>query len=418
MSAGYYHSALLRSDGLVVSTKADKAFSFRDGVTCVQVSAAEGWAVMLLSSGEVVVVKDGSDVVVTLEDWVTKHPGFPSSLEDGSEDDQEQVCRLPPLEDGVTYVQISAGRMHVVLLCSDGHVVACGDNRQGQCSIPELEAGVTYVQVSAGGGNAVGECSHTVLLRSDGIAVACGYKVDRMFSKVSDTTAYAQVSTGEDHVVLLRTDGGVDAFMRTGSRKDRRCRIPALDSGLAYVQVSAGGRHTALLRSDGWVVCCGDNEDGQCDIPPLREGVTYVQVSAGGDHTLLLRSDGSAVAVGEKSLGERDVPDPGDFTYVAFPEEHATKVIRERIVQLSFESSTAGHVSMRGFDLSGEMAVCLDMKAYATASDVLERLAAALAVHRPLLRGVLPDGHLLNAEPAAKTIGAIAGLEQALWATS
>jgi len=47
--------------------------------------------------------------------------------------------------------------------------MACGRNADGQCDIPGLEDGVTYSQVSAGG-------FHTVLLRSDGRAVACGSK--------------------------------------------------------------------------------------------------------------------------------------------------------------------------------------------------------------------------------------------------
>ena len=34
------------------------------------------------------------------------------------------------------YTQISAGTSHTVLLCSDGDAVAIGDNKYGQCNIP------------------------------------------------------------------------------------------------------------------------------------------------------------------------------------------------------------------------------------------------------------------------------------------
>jgi len=54
-----------------------------------------------------------------------------------------------------------------VLLRSDGGAVTCGDNESRQCDIPPLDENVTYTQVSAGG-------CHTVLLRSDGGAVTCG----------------------------------------------------------------------------------------------------------------------------------------------------------------------------------------------------------------------------------------------------
>ena len=78
-----------------------------------------------------------------------------------------EQCSIPPLDEGISYSQVSAGRCHTVLLRSDGRAVACGSNYRGQCSIPPLDEGISYSQVSAG-------LSHTVLLRIDGQAVACG----------------------------------------------------------------------------------------------------------------------------------------------------------------------------------------------------------------------------------------------------
>jgi hypothetical protein len=80
---------------------------------------------------------------------------------------QHGQCSIPPLEEGMSYAQASAGGFHTVLLRQDGNAVACGDNEHGQCNIPVLEEGLSYVQVSAG-------TTHTVLLRSDGHAVAFG----------------------------------------------------------------------------------------------------------------------------------------------------------------------------------------------------------------------------------------------------
>ena len=71
---------------------------------------------------------------------------------------------FPPLDEGLSYTQISAGFTHTVLLRSDGSVVACGDNDVGQWNIPPLNEGLSYTQISAGSG-------HTVLLRSDGNVV-------------------------------------------------------------------------------------------------------------------------------------------------------------------------------------------------------------------------------------------------------
>lgn len=55
------------------------------------------------------------------------------------------MCDIPDLEPGAAYVQASAGCYHTVLLRSDGHAVACGDNDDGQCDIPELEPNATYI---------------------------------------------------------------------------------------------------------------------------------------------------------------------------------------------------------------------------------------------------------------------------------
>ena len=59
-----------------------------------------------------------------------------------------------------TYTEISAGADHTVLLRSDGSAVAIGNNTHGQCNIPPLKEGMAYIQISAGMGS-------TVLVRSD-----------------------------------------------------------------------------------------------------------------------------------------------------------------------------------------------------------------------------------------------------------
>ena len=125
------------------------------------------------------------------------------------------------------------GATHSVLLRSDGTAVACGDNRLGQCNIPDLVEGVIYTHVDTG-------VAHTVLLASDGTAVACG------------------------------------------SNEDGACNVPALSVGVIYTEVATGFCHTVLLKSDGTAVALGDSCCGQCDIPTLPSGVVYNKVAVGG----------------------------------------------------------------------------------------------------------------------------------------
>eukprot|EP00435_Cladocopium_sp_Y103_P064186 s416_g25.t2 len=195
---------------------------------------------------------------------------------------------------------VSAGDCHTVLLRSDGSAVAIGENRHGQCDIPALNEGMAYAQVSAGR-------SHTVLLRSDGSAVAIGQNGDGQcdIPPLEEGITYTQISAASRHTVLLRSDGFAVA---AGETDEEGCNIPALDEGLTYTNISAGFGHTVLLRSDGCAVAIGRNVEGQCNIPPLDEGMTYTQISAGFFHTVLLRSDGSAVAVGGLFHGQSNIP--------------------------------------------------------------------------------------------------------------
>jgi len=85
------------------------------------------------------------------------------------------------------------------------------------------------------------------------------------------------VSAGGTHTVLLRSDG---CAVACGWNFHGTCNIPPLDGGVTNTQVSAGGAHTVLLRSDGCAVACGWNFRGECDIPPLDEGVKYTHISA------------------------------------------------------------------------------------------------------------------------------------------
>ena len=93
------------------------------------------------------------------------------------------------------------------------------------------------------------------------------------------------VAAGLSHTVLLRSDG---AAVACGDICDGHCDLPALEAGLTYVAASAGSNHTVLLKSNWAAAACGNNDCGQSDLPALGEGLTFVQASAGEYHTVLL----------------------------------------------------------------------------------------------------------------------------------
>ena len=348
---------------------------------------------------------------------------------------------IPPLDAGVSYIQVSAGDAHTVLLCSDGTAVGCGANQSGACNIPPLDSGLSYTHVSAGN-------QHTVLLRSDGSAISCGDNSSGQCTvpPLDAGLSYTHVSAGALHTVLLRSDGSAVAC---GDNRSGQCNIPPLDPGLSYTQVSAGNEHTVLLRSDGCAVACGDNiYYGQCNIPPLDPGLSYTQLSAGALTTVLLRSDGSAIACGDNRSGQCNIPplDPGlSYTQVSGGVGQTLLLRSDGSVvdcgfgciippRLEADKSFVGNllsskdlvlqanvfceddvVSLLCTTLSGDELLRLTAPLSDLAWDIHKRIARELHVNLQNLQVVLPDGQLLAKVCRAKpetTIADLAGDSQ------
>lgn len=252
---------------------------------------------------------------------------------------------------------IDAGVSHTVALCSDGTVVATGENENSQCNVGDW---TDIVSVSAGGYHTVGLCSdgtvvavgatndgrcnvsgwtdiiaisaggyHTVGLRSDGTVVAIGYSEDGQCN-VSSWTDIVAISAGRRHTVGLRSDGTVvsvgdwgkcnpngwanivsihaGGFQTIGLHSDGTVKC-GYDSDNLYnvsdwmniVAVSAHNYHTVGLQADGTVVTVGDNEYGKCNV---NDWVNIVAVSAGNHHTVGLRADGTVIAVGNNESSQ------------------------------------------------------------------------------------------------------------------
>jgi len=96
------------------------------------------------------------------------------------------------------------------------------------------------------------------------------------------------VSAGGRHTVLLRSDGRAVAFGMNGYGQ---CDLPPLEEGMSYTQVSAGESHSVLLRSDGSVVACGCNDFRKCRIPSPAAGTCYISDQRPLGRDLVLQMD-------------------------------------------------------------------------------------------------------------------------------
>ena len=335
VSAGANHSLALGSDGNVYAwgynyygqlgdgTRDDKHAPVRvktpdrktypdlpADFTYLQVSAGYWHSLALGSDGNVYA-------------WGYNNAG---RLGDGTTTDRDAPVRVktpdrkayPDLPADFTYLQVSGGGWHSLAVGSDGNVYAWGDNSSGQLgngtsntypnttpvrvktpdrsTYPDLPADFTYLQVSAG-------YWHSMALGSDGNVYAWG---DNQYGQLGDGT---------------RDDKHAPVRVKTPDRKT----YPDLPADFTYLQVSAGYFHSLALGSDGNVYAWGRNDDGQLgnnssgnyanSSVPVRvrdpanprdksKGLQAAQVSAGSHLSLALGSDGNTWAWGNNQYGQ------------------------------------------------------------------------------------------------------------------
>ena len=267
VSAGYYHTIGLKSDGTVVAVgrNNDGECDVTAWSDIVAVTAGGLHTVGLKSDGTVVAVGRNNNGECDVTAW--------SDI-----------------------VAVTAGGYHTVGLKSDGTVVAVGRNNLGEC---DVTAWSDIVAVTAG-------CLHTVGLKSDGTVVAVGWN-DWGECDVTAWSDIVAVAAGGQHTVGLKSDGTVVAVGWDGSdpmeEPSGQLNVSAWSD---IVAVAAGEQHTIGLKSDGTVVAVGRNNLGECDVTAWSD---IVAVAAVNYNTVGLRYDGWVYAVGYNSDGQCDVFD-------------------------------------------------------------------------------------------------------------
>lgn len=262
VSAGRWHSAACRNDGVAV------AWGRNDAGQCNVTAAPQGVDYVKVSAGGWHTLALRSDGIVSA--WGRNTDG---------------QCNVPALPTGMSYVQISAGGFHSIALRSDGALIAWGQNHDGQTNVPALPSGLVYDGIATG-------MLHTLARRSDGEVIAWGRNTFGQTNVPPTPTGVTnvEVAAGQFHSLALRSDGSLVAW---GSNSDGQTNVPTLPSGLTYTQIDAGAAHTVALGSNGSIYAWGRNWEGQCNVPGNR---TYIDVRAGGNHTIA-RGDSMTAAV-------------------------------------------------------------------------------------------------------------------------
>jgi alpha-tubulin suppressor-like RCC1 family protein len=202
-------------------------------------------------------------------------------------------------------VEIASAAGFSVGRLANGGVTAWGNAP----ALPTLPPGVTCTRVTAGTG-------HVLLLRSDGAIDAIGSNIagEGTVPPLPPAVTYSEVWACYRHCFARRSDGTIVAW---GENQHGQTTLPPLPAGVDWIEFCGGIGFTSARTSDGRVRSWGNNRSGACNIPAAPAGVVYTEVSIAGDVALGVRSDGSLAHWGEAtSYGLHQVPPlPGGVGY-------------------------------------------------------------------------------------------------------
>ncbi|MBE6812716.1 MAG: hypothetical protein E7523_07520 [Ruminococcaceae bacterium] len=188
-------------------------------------------------------------------------------------------------------VQISAGTKHLVGLCSDGTVVATGDDKN--TAKYAVEEWTDIVAVAAGE-------KYTAGLKSDGTVVLAG----SIGADVSGWKKVESLAGGYNHLVGLTKSGKV---LTAGAAKaDYYTDINWKD----VKAIAAGKEITVAVKDNGKVLVAGDNKLGRTAVDDWSD---CIAVSCGLYHTVGITTNGTLLcteilsSVEKNLLGQDDV---------------------------------------------------------------------------------------------------------------
>ena len=238
-----------------------------------------------VSNSHVLVIKSDGAVLA----WGLNSNG---QLGDGTVGPRLLPVQVSGLGSGSGVVAVAAGSGHSLALKSDGTVLAWGNNASGQLGDGTTTSQTTPVQVSGlGSGSGVvavaaGGNSYSLALKSDGTVLAWGFNSNNELGDGTTTQRHTPV------------------------------QVSGLGSGSGVTAIATGFTHSLVLKSDGTVLAWGNNSGGQIgdgtttrrsapvQVSGLGSGSGVTAVAAGSIHSLAIKSDGTVLAWGGNTSGQ------------------------------------------------------------------------------------------------------------------
>jgi len=303
ISAGYYHSVALRSDGSVVAWGDNS-----EGQATVPAGLQDIAATAYLPPNPnppgtvniITLAANNTNIVPGM--MVTGPPGSVGAgatlVGKAGVSPFDLTLSVPNLSNtnvtatnlgflfapGQRVTAIAAGFDHTVALKSDGTVVAWGRNVEGQTAgLATLTATASLPDNPTPPGTA-----NTVTLAAANAGIVPGMLV---------TGATGTVGVGA--TVVSKDASGLVLTLSVPNANTGAIGATSLTfaSGVKGTAIAAGGDNSYALMADTTVRTWGDNSNGQRNVPNGLTGVTAI--AAGGSHAVALKSDGTVAAWGQ-----------------------------------------------------------------------------------------------------------------------
>lgn len=193
---------------------------------------------------------------------------------------------------------------HILALCSDGRVIAYGENDEGQCNVEDWRD-VTAIACDYG---------VSIGLAKDRTVLCTDTDTDLLY----EWQNIVQISVGLN-LMGLCSDGAVRCDCCDDVDEDEECPYSCAQRKRVsrwrnVTAVACAGDTNYGLLADGTVVACGDNEYGQCDVDDWKD---IVSIATRRSTVYGIRRDGRVYARGENDCGQCDVDSWRDIIDIA-----------------------------------------------------------------------------------------------------